>query len=60
MASQPGDCAEDDSVELQSHLEENLSTEESIEKISQESPLFILTCYQKKSRIRLSKLNTFD
>ena len=34
MASQPGDCAEDDSFELQSHLEDNLSAEESIEKIA--------------------------
>ena len=34
MSSQPGDCSEDDSFDLLAHLEDNLTNEESREKIA--------------------------
>ena len=34
MSSQPGDCSEDDSFDLLAHLEDNLTNEQSREKIA--------------------------
>ena len=67
MASQPGDCAEDDSFELQSHLEDNLSAEESIEKIanhfskiSQEFPPLQIDLLPKEVQDKLKSVNYLE
>ena len=35
MAAQPGDCSRESSFDLLSHLEENLTSQESVERIAQ-------------------------
>ena len=67
MASQPGDCTEDDSFELESHLEDNLTKEESIErianhfsKISQEFTPLQINLLSKEVQEKVKSVNDLE